>query len=149
MFWECNKEIPVEEKAEMLDLARFFRHMHFDVTLDDNEITLFYELTHSHFMFCSNEVNRMRLFVLDAYDYFLDNSETTTHEELKEKGLSTLDWHKDKSPIPLDRFDEENIENTQCTYGVKRLLNKSNLDLEQAFVQGIRDRVNKEAICHT
>ena len=141
MFSDIKDNSTMKEKAEMLDLARFFRHMGYNATLDDSEITLSYDRTHSHFMFGFNDLNRMRQFVVDAYDHFVANSETITHEELKEKGLSSMDWMMQNSPIPLEPCGDEEIDEAQCRFGMRRLLNRANLEREQQFVEAIRYRI--------
>ena len=147
MMFSCGEDILTnEEKAEMLDLARFFRHMGFDVQFDDREFTLSYEPTHAHFTFnFCNDVNRMREFVLDAYDFFLEKSETATYEELKEKGLSSMDWIANRCPLPLLKSSDEEIgSSSHYVFGTRRLISQDSLEREQAFVAAIRERFENE-----
>lgn len=122
-----------EQKAEIFDLTVFFNNIGGDVDIDSSEVTLSYELTHSHFMFsmCDPEIElpRMRNFIYDAYKYFKENTLTLTHEEAKSKGINTTKWFIDQ----MNKNPEKRI----------RIIPQEYITYEENFIKKLKEKINE------
>ena len=85
-----------KDKAELLDLLFIINSLnHGNVSFESNGFMLDCPAYHTHihtFENPSSVIENTKNFIINLDEYNKKNLETTTHEELKEKGLSSIDW---------------------------------------------------------
>lgn len=84
-----------ENKAELLDLMSFFKSLNFDIQIKEHEVMFTNPKDHIHVNFLMSgeqEINKLRKFIIESYKYYLEITETITHEYCKNNNIDTGEW---------------------------------------------------------